>query len=496
MTDKVRTYMEEQHMIEQGDRIVLGVSGGADSVALLMLLAELKEQWQLRLFVVHVHHGIRKEADEDVRYVQQLCAQFNLPCSVFYEDIPALAKQQKMSEEEVGRVCRYRHFYEVAGQVNANKLAVAHHMDDQAETVLFHLVRGSGLSGVRGMQPVNAWEKLPDGNNLWIIRPFLCCRKKELTQYLQEKKVDWQEDTTNAGSDYARNRIRNRVLPELETVNDQAVMHIASFAQNMSEYECFFKQMVKEYLLQNVRENARGERILNREHLLKQQPVLGREVLYELLCVICGHRKDISAVHVRNLYELLKNQSGRKCSLPYDMYAYVSYENLIIGKSFQKGKTEDTPVTYMSEIAISGLMSGKEQRICIAEGQYLYARILDFTKMNPVDRENFINNIRNSKNNYTKFFACDTIKNTLHIRNPMENDYLTIDQEGNRKRLRRYFIDAKIPAHMRESTPVIACGNDILWVIGGRSSEGYRVCEDTQYILELRCEGVNDELSC
>ena len=159
MINKVRKYIFENHMLNKGDRIVLGVSGGADSVALLIALCVLQKEWELDLNVIHVHHGIRTEADEDVVFVEQLCRSLGVACHVFYEDVPALAAQQKMSEEEMGRKCRYMHFTEVARKTGSTKIAVAHHMDDQAETVLFHLSRGTDLAGMRGMLPVSMMEQ-------------------------------------------------------------------------------------------------------------------------------------------------------------------------------------------------------------------------------------------------------------------------------------------------------------------------------------------------
>ncbi len=493
MTEKVRQYMMEHHMVDKGDCIVLGVSGGVDSVALLLMLSEVCREWNLTLHVVHVHHGIRKEAERDVKVVRDLCERLEVSCSVFYDDVPELAKQERMSEEEMGRLCRYRHFAEVAQQINAGTIAVAHHMDDQAETVLFHLIRGSQLAGMRGMLPVSEWQDTQSGRKYKMIRPFLDCRKEELMAYVARKQEAWNEDDTNRENEYSRNRLRNKVLPEMQSINAQAVAHIAEFAKQASEYEDFLQSMVNIYIEKNIERNAQGDYVLDRKQLRRQETVLIRSVLYRLICMAGEHKKDITAVHVQAVNELLAGQTGKKCMLPYGVRAVTSYEKLIIGKCFEKEAEHDQGT--MQVLDLDTLKRGEEQRYVLDNGSILSATMLDFRNMTEDNRENLLINIRNSKNNYTKFFGCDTIKNTLYIRKPMENDYLTIDKDGNRKKLRRYFIDAKIPEKQRMDVPVVACDNDILWIVGVRRSEGYRVYANTQYILELRYEGVNDELS-
>ena len=254
MLEKVRNYMDLNYMIEMGDRIVMGISGGADSVALLLLLDRIKAQFGgIELFAVHVNHGIRQEAEEDADYVRRLCEKYRSPFYLFEENIPALAKKRGKTEEEMGREYRYQCFYKIMKEVNAGKLAVAHHMDDQAETMLFHLVRGCNLSGMAGMRPVNDLLVKLEEESVHIIkgrviRPLLQCRKRELTDWLAQQNMTWREDSTNREDVYSRNRIRNQVLPVLETVNQQAVLHMAEFAECIAEYELFFQQAVSGYI--------------------------------------------------------------------------------------------------------------------------------------------------------------------------------------------------------------------------------------------------------
>ncbi|MCI8508933.1 MAG: tRNA lysidine(34) synthetase TilS [Lachnospiraceae bacterium] len=497
MIEKVQNYIKFHHMIEKGDRIVVGVSGGVDSVALLLLLNQMKKEMKLELFAVHINHGIREEAAEDAGYVKQLCEDCKVPFYLFEEDIPVMAKKERMTEEEMGRKIRYQSFYQVMEQVRADKLAVAHHMGDQAETVLFHLIRGTDLSGMAGMQPVTEYFGAAEGKNATsyhIIRPLLGCHKKELTDWLVSQGVIWREDRTNTNNMYARNKIRNQVIPVLEEINQQTVCHVAAFADRIAEYQEFFQKTVQEYLLKEVvkAESGSGSCETDRFLLKSQEKVLAKAVIYEMLGMVCGARKDIFSEHVQAVYDLLDKQSGKKVMLPYRMMAENSYEKLIIRKCFVK---EDDSSSWKQVIDLKELSNGEEKRICLPQGGYLVMQIKSMKDMEWDEGQKFLNDGRISKNIYTKFFDCDTIKDTLYIRTPEAEDYIIINEQGNRKKLSRYFIDEKIPVMNRNSKIVAANGHEILWIIGGRRCENYKISDNTKYILSLMYEGENHGIS-
>ena len=485
MIEKVRKYIEIHHMLEMGDRVVIGISGGADSVCLLLLMQELKVEYALSLFAVHVHHGIRGEdADKDAEYVQNLCQKYGISFHLFKEDIPKFAKDCGMSEEEAGRKYRYRCFYQIAERVGADKIATAHHMGDQAETVLFHLIRGTNLSGVTGIAPIN--DK--------IIRPLLSCQKKELINWLVSKDIVWREDVTNAEDHYARNKLRNRIIPVLEDINEQAVAHITEFAECMTEYEKFFQKSVNRYMEQAVifernavehdRETMRWCQT-NRRYLREQEKILSESVIYEMIVFVCGKKKDILREHVEAVYGLLYRQSGKKIVLPYQMEAEVSYEKLIIRKSFVK----EEQITWNQRIPVRELIENeKTLRILLPDKGSLTIRVLPITGMEK-KRDRLLKNILNSKNNYTKLFDCDTIKDTLDVRMPEKEDYFILNDKGNRKKLSRYFIDNKIPSAERKHRIVVADGHEILWVVGGRRCETYKINNNTRNVLLLMYEG-------
>ena len=233
MTEDVRRWMEQEELIQPGDFVLAGVSGGADSVCLLLLLLQLRESMGFSLGAVHVEHGIRgEESDRDAAFVEALCAGDGIGCRVYHVDAPMLAREEGIGLEEAARRLRYECYLQEAGRVGAArvKVALAHHAEDLAETVLFQLVRGSGVQGLGGMP---AKRKLAEG--VWLVRPLLSVSREQVEEYLQVCGQSYQTDSTNGDLAYSRNRIRHAVLPQLVSVNSQAVQHICQSAAQLSD---------------------------------------------------------------------------------------------------------------------------------------------------------------------------------------------------------------------------------------------------------------------
>ncbi|MDE5863546.1 MAG: tRNA lysidine(34) synthetase TilS [Lachnospiraceae bacterium] len=494
MIDKVRHYIQLHHMLTKGSRVVMGISGGADSTAMFLLLLQLREEYALSLYVVHINHGIRPEAAEDAEYVRQISDKNGIPFYLYEADIPSLARQQQKSEEEMGREYRYQCFYEVMEKTGADTLAVAHHMGDQAETVLFHMVRGTDLTGLRGILPVQT-------EPVKIIRPLLCCEKEELIDWLEAQQVVWQEDITNKENIYMRNKLRNEVMPLLEQVNSRAVSHLAALADTAAEYHAFFCDCVQEYIAENVciiKEDTGVAGEIKRKSLLSEKQIFAKAVIYEMLSKVCGSKKDLTKEHVQAVYGLLENQSGKKISLPYGTEAIISYEKLQIRKSLEQGET----ILWKEPVfppGYFGVDRGEETDFCQTVEMPFAGRLqldwIETQKLSVHQRENLLFYAKKSKNSYTKFFDCDTIKDTLYIRMVEKGDYIVINEQGGTKKLSRYFIDTKVPRDQRENTIVLAADSEVLWIVGGRRSERFKVKDDTEYILKVTYEGESDDES-
>ena len=474
MIDKVRSFIKEYGMFEKGDRVVAGVSGGADSVALLEVLYELKEELDLCLFVVHINHGIREEAGEDACYVSDLCEKMKLPFFLFEENIPKLAEKEKCTDEEMGRIYRYRCFNNVMDEVCADKLAVAHHMDDQAETILFHMIRGTDLAGLGGMRPVSGK----------VVRPLLCLRKSEITKWLTDRGIDWREDATNSDENYTRNRIRINVIPELQKVNDKAVPHMTYLAARINEYDEYIKKQAYSFIEEFAEDTGNGIRI-NRQHLLKQDKILAQRVLYELLTSVCKAKKDITGEHILSLYELIDKLSGKKLSLPYKVTAFNSYEWLHIEREDLPDNGDDR--AWKVDIDINGLSLEGQYKVDLPDGGTLVFSVMQ------MDLSVIGDNSENLQKNYTKYFDCDTIGDTLQIRYPKKEDYLVVDEKGHRKKIGKFYKDVKIPASLRGSLPVLSDASEILWLLGIRRTEAHRITQATKRILAVEYSQNNIE---
>lgn len=482
MIQRIKQYIKENNLICRGEKLVLGVSGGADSMALLHIMMLLAKEWDLKLYVVHINHGIREEAWKDADYVEQFCQTYELPVFFFSENIPLLAQKEGKSEEEMGRVYRYRCFREIVKKEAGDKIVVAHHENDQAETVLFHLIRGTNLKGLSGISPLFVGE---DG--IPIVRPLLCVNRNEIEQYLCSHDISWQEDVTNQDNLYARNALRNIVVPALNDINSQAISHIARLAQDIRAYEAFFESQVQSYLQTNVKYQNQNV-VINREKLLENPSVFVQGVLYHLISDVCGRKKDLSNEHVEALYHLLLGQSGRTIDLPYGVTAFVMYENLILCPSFVQERNEED-IIYLDHIlweenrdyAVKVAGFGEVLISCRRYGEH------DGTSLDFVPAQG-----GNVKNNYTKYFNCDKIIAALCLRTPQQGDYLCMNEQGNHKKLSKYFKDAKIPLDVRRRIPILALEHEILYVAGYRRCEAYKVNETTNKILIVTYKGEED----
>ena len=249
LQDQVRKTIREYDMIAPGDHVVLGLSGGADSVCLLLCLHQLQGQLDFGLSAVHVNHGIRgAEADRDASFAENLCRKLEVPITVFCVDVPSYVSEHGCSSEEAGRILRYRCLEEEAQRWcekadHRVRIALAHHQDDQAETVLLNLCRGTGIRGMGGIPAVH-------GNR---IRPLIGVRRRDILAWLQEQGQEWREDSTNQKDDYTRNRIRHVILPRMEEeVNDRSVEHICALAEQAGELDEWLEEEARKWILENV----------------------------------------------------------------------------------------------------------------------------------------------------------------------------------------------------------------------------------------------------
>lgn len=442
MQKKVLDFIVENSMINSGDTILVGVSGGADSVCLLDVLVQISKKMDFKLKVLHINHMIRgREADEDEAYVRDLCESYKVEFKCVHTDVKKMAKELGMSLEEAGRKARYDAFYNVCG---IDKIAVAHHMDDQVETVIHNVIRGSSLKGAGGIRPVR--------NN--IIRPLLCVTRKDIEKYLAEKKIRFCIDSTNLENDYARNKIRNIAIPYLkENINKETVENINGFATDMQSFYDYLEMQAKEcYYKCRLDDNT-----LNTDILKSVHEALRRQVIMLAVKAATGTLKDITRKHVQAIDDLILGNVSRSINLPYNIVVQKGYDRLIIDSGDFQGEVKDSDYQFANAVPEDFMFS----------------------------TEDFTGNWEKITNDYTKIFDYDKIKSNVIIRNRLPGDYITIDSAGRRKSLKTYFIDEKIPRKLRDTIWLAACDNHILWVVGYRTSAGCNTDKTTKKILKI-----------
>lgn len=446
MYQKVKAYVKKWHMLQKEDSVIAGISGGADSVCLLFMLLKLQKELGFALMAVHVNHGIRgAEAERDEAYVKRLCRQWNVRLKVYRENVPAYAKEHGMTEEEAGRDIRRTCFCKVLKEWGGTKIALAHHENDNVETLLWNLCRGTGIRGLGGIAPVN---------DVWI-RPLLCVKRREIESYLKKRGISYCTDTTNADRRYMRNRIRMDVIPYLEDcVNTESVSHMGKTMERMYELEQYILEEVGQYK-ESCTGWKNGGRIIRQTEYTKIPKALRDNVLHEILCETAGRRKDIEEVHVQMLRDLFTKQVGKRIDLPYGVTAIRIYE----GVRFEKNIPE---ASYAGD-----------------ENELFSIRVFDREPGNVTFPEKI----------YTKWFDYDIIKNTVKIRHRIAGDSIVINRYGGRKKLKQYFTDQKVPQEDRDKIWIAADGDEVLWIVGYRQSQKYQITEKTTKILEIQYYG-------
>jgi tRNA(Ile)-lysidine synthase len=449
-------FIRRNRLFTPGDRIIVALSGGADSVCLLVVLNELKDVLGLTLKAVHVHHGLRgREADRDSEYAKELSQSLGVPFSCTHVDAAGYAREHRMSVEEAGRHLRYEIFEKERIEFDGNKIAVAHHADDQAETILYHLFRGTGLKGMGGIRPMRDR----------IVRPLLSVSKEEILAYLKEKGISYCEDSTNAHTDYARNRIRGFLLPKIrEQINTRAsenIIHAGEMAAKADEYlEKQAENFLKGCGTQETDESGRFTAYaVEAEKLLKEDDIIKTYVIRSMIRSVKASMKDITMTHVESATALLSAPQGKQVDLPGGLLAVRISDGLWIKNKNQNESVDNSRDSLLPKVDFQIFPYKKGQEI--------------------------------PKNGYTKWFDYDKIKCALSVRYRKTGDYMTLTG-GGKKTVKAFMIDEKVPREERGKIPLIADDSHVLWVIGYRISEYYKITDDTHTVIQMQLDGGKD----
>jgi tRNA(Ile)-lysidine synthase len=453
MIEKVLKTIEKYNMIEKNDKIVMGISGGPDSLCMLDVLFNLKEKFALELYVVHVNHMIRgEEAKKDAEFVEDLCKKLGLSFFLFEEDVPYLAKKMGLSEEQAGRHVRYRAFEEILKKVGGNKIAVAHNKNDVAETVLLNIIRGTGLKGLVGIKPVN-------GN---IIRPLIEIERREIEAYLESKNLKPRIDRTNYEPLYARNRVRLEVIPYIEELfGIDLVKNLSRMAAILLEEDDYLDRQCEEVFNQMCEVSEEEVRVelsaFRRLHL-----ALKRRLIKRMYSQLKGDEEGLEYGHVEDVLGLLDKPTSSRIDLPFEIEALKMYNSLVIRRRKPKQKIKFSKILKIPGVTtIEGIGKFKAYVVDISQ-------IDDF-----------------NKGEYVKFFDYGKIKGEIVVRNREEGDRFSPLGMRGTKKLKEFFIDEKIPREERDYIPLVAVGKEIVWVVGYRMSEKFKVDKGTSKVLVI-----------
>lgn len=310
MKQKVIETIRKYNLIEDRDKIVLGVSGGPDSISMLNILKEIKDEQIIKfeIYIAHINHMIREEAIDDEKYVEDYCNKNNIKCYIKRIDVVKIANDKKIGTEEAGRKARYEFFEEILKKTNSNKIAIAHNINDKIETIIMHLLRGSGLSGLKGIEPIR------DNK---FIRPLIECERSEIEQYCEKYELNPRIDKTNFENEYTRNKIRNIVIPYIkQEFNPNIVQTLSRLSDVAIEEIKYISKQTQKIYQQILIEKEDRQIILNLKKFNEQEKIIKSQLILLTTKQLMGSTQGIEKIHIEDIIKLCSNNVGNKYLTP------------------------------------------------------------------------------------------------------------------------------------------------------------------------------------
>ncbi|MCX7817307.1 MAG: tRNA lysidine(34) synthetase TilS [Syntrophales bacterium] len=456
---KVRKTIEKYSMLQKNDRIIVAVSGGCDSVALLRILYEFSSDWNLFLIVGHLNHGIRKESEVEEDFVRNLARSLELPYEVERVNVISYAKDHGLSVEMAGRELRYRFLLALASRYGASKIALGHNQNDHVETILLNLTRGSGIEGLRGIQPVR------DG---MIIRPLIFCTKMEIQRYLESLGISYMIDSSNRDMRYTRNRIRNVLIPVMkQNINPRIEEALYRLSRIAASQDDFIRSCSLEALEKVRVKTEESAIIISTEGLAKLHEAIQGGVIRLILENMSPGGKGIYWIHVNSVKKLAL---AEKCSgflnMPHGITVEKRRGSLVFIPPGQEFKGECLPYEYSVDLPCE---------IFIPEANVKMSLRIFKGKVSAEEMK---------RDKRLAYMDLDSIDPPLKVRNRRPGDvFHPLGMEG-RKKLKDFFIDEKIDKLQRNFIPLLTDMKGIVWVGGLRIDERVRIRDTTQNVLK------------
>lgn len=460
LINKIRKTISSHSMLSYGETVLVGLSGGPDSVCLIHLLSELRRDMSLSIYAAYIDHGLRpSETIEEIDFCKGLCEGISIPLKVRSINVEEYAVKSGLSKQEAARHLRYEALEEIAAEVKASKIALGHNADDQVETFFINIIRGTGPAGLSGIPPVR--------KN--IIRPLIETSRLEIEEFLEEGRTEYVIDSSNLKRDYLRNWVRLTLIPELKKVNPSLTDTLTRMMNILREEEGYFDILVTKALIRMITRKRKDYIELFISPMETIEKVLLRRILRRAIAEIRGLRR-IGFIHIEGILDLIKKgKAGDMLYLPDHVRVIKSYSTLIIARE-PPIRINRYPLPVPGEVFI------KETGIMIM------ARILDR-----------VEDLGDGR--YILTLDADRTGKDLYVRARQKGDFFYPLGLGKRKKLQDFFVDEKVPRDERDSIPLVLSKNDIIWVMGFRGDERFKVTKHTKRFLRLEMKGFSQKSS-
>jgi tRNA(Ile)-lysidine synthase len=474
---KVYLTIEGYDLIRQGETVLCAVSGGPDSVAMLHILRELNDVQQMswKLHVGHVNHGLRgKASDEDEEFVRGLAEKLKIPFHVTKVDVQAAHEKERVSLEEAGRTLRHAYLEKAALQIGAQKIALAHNLDDQAETILHRILRGTGLRGLKGMAPIRVISKKHD---LFVVRPMIEIERYEIETYLREKGLAYKTDLTNFDTSLTRNKIRHKLFPMLESeFNPRVKMALVKLGQTAGSFYLLLREIANEVYENTKMISGEGEVCLSVEEFAKLPPAIQTLIIDRAVKTVLGRVPQLNFEHYLEIISLCGEHAYQKAiRLPRGLEA--RREGYIL--KIAKPQTPPPPLKFAHrKLRIPGRTVIKKLNLEI-DAELLEGKI--------VGLKDYIKN----KDYTEEIIDFEKLRGPLVLRLRKGGDqFVPLGSRGSTK-LKKFFIDNKVPKAVRDRVPIVTDGARIVWVVGYRIGDDVKITDATKKVLKLKVKRID-----
>lgn len=458
MLDKILKTIQENSMFSVNDKVIVAVSGGPDSMCLLHVLNRIKDKLNIKIVAAHVNHCLRgDESDKDEIYVKEFCSKLNIDFYSIRVDINKLSKEKGISSEMAGRTARYKFFENIKNKVGAQKIAIAHNANDQAETILMRIMRGTGIAGIVGIKPVR---------DEIFVRPLIKIVREEIEYYCEKEHINPRIDNTNLTNIYSRNKVRLELIPYIKKNFNEDIIMTLNRLSNTANVDNDYLEYISSQKYKLFCDEKKYEITIHKNAFLEHEAIITR-IIRKAISYLLGNTYNFERKHILDIINLQLHKTGTNLDLPKNIKVYNNYGDISIYFKNEKIINKDN----------------NEYELFIGKNNVDSKKIIITIKT--LDKNNKINFI---ENNCIKYFDYYKIKDKIILRYRKKGDKFTPIGMSGSKKLKDMFIDMKIEKSLRDKIPLICFDSEIAWIIGYRVSDKFKVDKNTIKILEIKFE--------